>query len=70
MTSQKRTLSIRMKGADVARLHQQLQRLSCAIPQNEIEKQYFGAGTKKAVLELQVKHGLKADGVVDEATAL
>jgi peptidoglycan hydrolase-like protein with peptidoglycan-binding domain len=59
MKGQDRTLSIRMKGAEVALLHEQLQRLGYIIPQNEIEKQYFGAGTNKAVLEVQKPHGLK-----------
>lgn len=62
--------SIRMKGAEVVQLHQQLRRLGYTIPQNEIERHYFWAGTKKAVLEVQVKHGLQADRVVDEVTAL
>lgn len=66
MIGQSRSLSIRMNGADVARPHERLQRFGCTIPQNEIERQYFGAGTKKAVLEVQTRHGLKADGVVDE----
>ena len=64
------TLSIQMKGVKVARHHERLQRRGGTIPQKEIEKHYFGAGTKKAVLGVQTQHGLKTDGVVDEVTAL
>ena len=70
MKGQNRTLSIRMKGADVALRHQQLRRLGCTIPWSEIEKRTLVQAYKKAVLEVQVKHGLKGDGAVDEVTAL
>jgi hypothetical protein len=42
MQGRHRVLSICMKGADVVQLQEQLQRLGYIIPQNEIEKRYFG----------------------------
>src|SRR6266487_641450 len=72
MQLQGRTLSIEMRGDDVALLQRELGLLGFTIPAVEIEQQLFDQGTQQAVLVFQRQHlqqGLEASGVVDERTA-
>lgn len=69
MKLQNRKLSMKMRGDDVKRLHNDLFKLGYTIPQPEKTKQLFGSGTRKAVQGFQIKQSLKASGVVDKQTA-
>ncbi len=64
-----RKLSVRMRGEDVALLHGALGQLKFTIPNDELQKKFFGKATQKAVLDFQKKHGLEPTGLVDEETA-
>lgn len=69
MKPKARNLTIRMRGADVKLLQENLMKLGFSIPGSEQEKKYFGSGTRKAVLEFQRKNNLTATGELDEVTA-
>ena len=55
-------------GAKVARLHEELQRHRFEIPDSEVRREFFGPGTREAVLACQREHGLACSGEVDQAT--
>ncbi len=61
-----RNLSIRMKGEDVRLLQKKLNQLGFSI---EDKDGFFGKTTRRAVLDIQKKHGMEATGIVDERTA-
>lgn len=67
MPTEKRILSLRMKGDDVKALQNDLIKLGYKINDNS---RYFGKETRKTVKEFQVKHGLDETGEVEEATAM
>lgn len=56
MKLQGRILTIETHGEDVALLHQELMQLDSPIPGDEVERKYFGPGTRKAVLEFQSRY--------------
>jgi hypothetical protein len=56
-------------GDRVARLHVQLAALGLPLPESELERSYFGPGTRDAVRELQAREGLELTGVLDAATS-
>ena len=66
MKLQGRNLSLRMQGADVKLLQDELRQLGFSINDSD---GYLGKTTRQGVLEFQRGHGLQATGVVDEATA-
>ncbi|MEX5215457.1 MAG: neuraminidase-like domain-containing protein [Nitrospiraceae bacterium] len=69
MNLQGRNLNEGLAGDDVAVLQQELTQLRFTIARPEIDRKFFGATTKQAVLDFQQRHGLPATGIVDEATA-
>ncbi|HWP91824.1 MAG TPA: neuraminidase-like domain-containing protein [Thermodesulfobacteriota bacterium] len=69
MELQGRELKLNMRGDDVKLLHKELLQLGFEIPDEEINKSFFGKGTRKAVGMFQGQHGLETTGVVDEHTA-
>jgi len=66
MNLQGRNLSLRMQGADVKLLQDELHELGASISDRD---GFFGKATRQAVLEFQRSHGLQTTGIVDEATA-
>ena len=64
-----RDLAVRMRGEDVAELHESLRILGHELPKSEIERGHFGAKTKRAVVSLQLQEQLDVTGVVDALTA-
>lgn len=69
MNPKGRKLSVRMRGEDVALLQKELGQLKFTIPNDEVQKKFFGTATHKAVLDFQRKHGLEPTGLVDAGTA-
>ncbi len=63
-------LKSRMKRAAVGGLHQALTRAGYKIAASEKANQRFGATTRRAVVDFQTKHGLKATGEVGRQTAV
>jgi peptidoglycan hydrolase-like protein with peptidoglycan-binding domain len=61
-----RNLSVNMRGEDVKLLQKRLTELGFSI---EDKDGFFGKTTRWAVMEIQKKNGMKATGIVDEATA-
>jgi hypothetical protein len=59
-----------LTGNGVRTLHSELAVLGYGIPSMEWEDSYFGPGTRTAVVQFQVGHGLRAAGDVDAATAV
>ena len=64
----KLVLAVGSFGEEVKNLHRKLIDHGLAIPLSEIDRAFFGPGTRYAVLEWQRKHGLPGTGVVDERT--
>jgi hypothetical protein len=62
-------LSVGAIGAEVTRLHEELQRRKFEVPAPEMRRKFFGPGTREAVLACQRQHGLACSGEVDESTA-
>ena len=62
-------LSVGMMGDEVSALHDALARAGLKVPEAEVERRFFGPGTRRAVQRLQRRHGLEATGEVDDATA-
>ncbi len=60
-----RNLSVNMRGEDVKLLQKRLSKLGFSI---EDKDGFFGKTTRRAVLDIQKKRGMKATGIVDEAT--
>ncbi len=61
-----RNLSVNMRGEDVKLLQKTLSKLGFSI---EDKDGFFGKTTRRAVLDIQKKHGIKATGIVDKETA-
>ncbi|MDE1674626.1 neuraminidase-like domain-containing protein [Nocardia gipuzkoensis] len=61
-------LSVGAIGAEVARLHEELRRHKLEIPDSELRREFFGPGTREAVLACQREHGIECSGEVDEPT--
>ncbi len=61
-----RNLSVNMRGEDVKLLQKTLSKLGFSI---EDKDGFFGKTTRRAVLDIQKKHGMKATGIVDKETA-
>lgn len=55
-------------GSEVARLHEELRRHGFEVPASEARREFFGPGTREAVLGCQAEHGLACSGEVDEST--
>ena len=66
MKTGNRTLSVNMRGKDVALLQENLKQLGFSFVDKE---GFFGKSTKQAVLKFQKKQGLDMTGRVDERTA-
>src|SRR5262245_60641603 len=56
-------------GDDVARLHRLLRQQGDQLPASAVDRNYFGAATRQAILVFQQTTGLPATGAVDEHTA-
>jgi glycosidase len=56
-------------GEEVKDLHRNLAKHGFTIPSSELDRAFFGPGTRYAVIQLQRSHGLSATGIVDERTA-
>lgn len=61
-------LSVGTFGEDVKLLHDKLQKHGFKIPQNELDRNFFGPATRQAVQQLQERHGLTTTGAVDDRT--
>jgi glycosidase len=55
-------------GDEVRNLHRRLARHGLEIPSSEIDRGFFGPGTRNAVAQWQRNHGLPATGMADERT--
>ena len=55
-------------GQVVVALQSTLRKLGHEVPQAEIDRTFFGPGTRKAVMQFQEDNGLRVDGIVDEQT--
>ena len=69
MNLSSRNLASDMQGDDVMQLHSELRRLGFSIPEEEVRRASFGAGTRQVVLAVQQAARLPQTGVVDAATA-
>ena len=61
-------LSVGTYGPDVQALHDKLRQQGFYLAESEVNRQFFGPETCDVVIELQRRRGIKATGVVDEAT--
>ncbi len=57
-----RNISVNMRGEDVKLLQKRLSKLGFSI---EDKDGFFGKTTRRAVLEIQKKDGIKATGIVE-----
>ena len=55
-------------GAHVRAVHSRLAALGYEVPASEVEREFFGPGTRQAVRAYQDRQGLTATGEVDETT--
>jgi peptidoglycan hydrolase-like protein with peptidoglycan-binding domain len=60
-----RNLSVNMRGEDVKLLQKTLSKLGFSIGDKD---GFFRKTTRRAVMDIQKKHGLKATGIVDKET--
>src|SRR5437868_10121277 len=63
-------LSIGAFGGNVRDIQAKLRQHGFDLPAAEMDREFYGPGTREAVSDLQRKYGLKVSGVVDVATAL
>jgi len=63
-------LALNTEGPEVEELHVRLREIGVDIPRREVDEKSFGIGTRRAVLDLQAKHGLAETGRLDEETRL
>jgi len=63
-------LSVGAFGDEVRDVHGQLRQHGFDLPAAEVERQFFGPGTREAVSDFQREYGLKTTGVVDVATTV
>lgn len=61
-------LTLSDRGAEVNELQAGLSKLNLVIPENELNEQVFGVGTRDALLQLQVNYKLDRTGIFDEAS--
>jgi putative peptidoglycan binding protein len=62
-------LSVGSSGDEIKALHIALTRAGLYVPPSEVERLYFGPGTRLAVQQFQQKQGFPVTGDVDNATA-
>jgi len=60
-----RKLSVGAVGEEVRSLQERLRRQGHELPESELSRAFFGPGTREAVRQVQLQHGLQAHGVVD-----
>jgi hypothetical protein len=63
-------LGVGAVGPEVTRLHEELRLHGIDVPAGEMNREFFGPGTREAVLRWQEVHGLDGTGEVDEPTAV
>src|SRR5436305_14202585 len=63
-------LSIGAFGGEVRGIHDTLRQHGFDLPAAEVDREFYGPGTREAVSDLQRRYGLKVTGAVDVATAL
>jgi peptidoglycan hydrolase-like protein with peptidoglycan-binding domain len=61
-------LSVGAVGEEVRSLHERLRRQGNELPESETSRAFFGPGTREAVRQIQLQHGLQGHGVVDATT--
>jgi len=61
-------LAVGAFGDEVKSLHRELTKSGFEIPPSEIQRAFFGPGTRGAIMQWQRSHGLPATGIVDEQT--
>ena len=61
-------LSVGMYGDEVKTLHDRLRQHGIELPASEVERAFFGPGTRHAVQQYQAARGLPVSGEVDERT--
>jgi glycosidase len=61
-------LAVGSFGEEVKNLHRNLLNHGLAVPSSELERTFFGPGTRNAVMQWQRAHGLPATGIIDERT--
>lgn len=61
-------LSIGTYGDDVETLHRQLKEHGFDVPPSEVDRKFFGPGTREAVRTYQQRNGLKITGILDPET--
>ncbi len=69
MSEMKIPLTINDRGAGVAELQKSLLKLGYQIPQQELEEQLFGVGTRGVLRRFRTEHELRTTGQFDERTA-
>lgn len=61
-------LTLNDRGAEVKALQASLNQLNLAIPENELNEQVFGVGTRDALTQLQANYKLDRTGIFDDAS--
>ncbi|MCC3474017.1 MAG: peptidoglycan-binding protein [Microcoleus sp. PH2017_15_JOR_U_A] len=61
-------LTLNDRGAEVKALQTSLSQLNFTIPENELNEQVFGVGTRDALIQLQTNYKLDRTGVFDDAS--
>jgi hypothetical protein len=62
-------LGVGAVGNEVAQLHEDLRRRGLEVPATEVRRQFFGPGTRDAILQCQRDLGAACTGEVDESTS-
>src|SRR5215470_14169078 len=62
------TLQVGAFGEEVKELHRKLVTHGLEIPSSEIDRGFFGPGTRDAVVQWQRNNGLPLSGIIDEHT--
>src|SRR5262249_33439287 len=62
-------LGVGAVGNEVAQLHEDLKRRGLEVPATEVRRQFFGPGTRDAILQCQRDLGAACTGEVDESTS-
>ena len=65
----KSKLEVGAFGEEVKELHRNLAKHRFTLPSSELERGFFGPGTRYAIMHWQRSHGLSATGIVDERTS-
>ena len=61
-------LTLNDRGAEVKALQTSLSQLNFAIPENELNEQVFGVGTRDTLIQLQANYKLDRTGIFDDAS--